>query len=875
MNDQLYSLAQKTSELYKQTFENIRAQADAIVGVMEKSVQMINNAISRTQTQGYLVSENYYNALIENAERQLMEREGERRQLIDQFQKAVDAGAVEMYSAEWYEWKNSIDEVTLSMDELNNSIAEYNDQMRQIKWDNFDLMQSRISDMANEAQFLIDLMSNEALYNDEGYITNRGITTKGMHGLLYNTYMEQADIYHDEMLRINEELANDPNNTKLYDRRQQLLEQQREMILAATQQKDALKSLVSDGIQKTLSALQKLITEYENAIQKEYDMYTFSKNVANQTKNVTNLQKQLASLSGDDSEENRKKLQELNNSLADAQQSLEETLYERSISDQREMLDDLYQKFDTVLNARLDNLDVLIAENIAQINLSSGQIADTLNVVTGDVGYRIQSGFDEIFAKADEQLMPALAMYTSEYMTTLSNEQAITNDNITGLKTGVIANITENAGVISGYINTMAAALDLDFSTAHGLIGDSIYGIQVNKQAMEIAKQTLSGDITTTGGSIQTAINNAESILNGSIGTMNLGLTTFQTDFSSKATTANTKLGEIVTGVQEMIIDSNNKADQIMYTIKQELAKSDVHVTEGSAKDIGNGVYDEVAKLDEIVAATRATATNTMTQPAVPGSDVDLSGITGAAKSGTPSTGSNTGNNGNVGNNTGNNGTSGNKSGTPKIGDFVTYTGRYFWDSLGKDPAYDYDAGKVNGAKIVDIAPETEWWHPTHPYLIELTDPKYKGYTGWVSLKQLVGYKTGTLSVDQDRYAMMNEGGKLETIVRPDGSILTPLSKQSMVLNADATSNMWRMLQDPEKFMGTVLKDATNNIETNNNGATIANNFEVNIQVAHVDDFDDFMRQLQHSEKFEQLFTSMFDTRSKGTSKFNKFNVRI
>lgn len=248
LQDNLYSLAQKTSELYKQTFENIRSQADAIVSVMEKSVQMINNAISRTQTQGYLVSENYYNALIENAEKQLVEREGERRQLIAQFQKAVDDGAVEMYSAEWYEWKNSIDDVTLSIDELTNSIVEYNDQIRQIQWDNFDLMQSRISDMNSEAQFLIDLMSNEEMYNDEGYITNRGITTKGMHGLLYNTYMSQADAYHDEMLRINEELANDPNNTKLYDRRQQLLELQQESIKAAESEKQALKSLVSDGM---------------------------------------------------------------------------------------------------------------------------------------------------------------------------------------------------------------------------------------------------------------------------------------------------------------------------------------------------------------------------------------------------------------------------------------------------------------------------------------------------------------------------------------------------------------------------------------------------------------------------------------------------
>lgn len=878
MQDALYDLAQRSSELYKQTFENIRSQADAIVGVMEKSVQMINNAISRTQTQGYLVSENYYNALIENAERQLVEREGERRQLIAQFQKAVDDGAVEMYSEEWYSMKAGVDEVTLAIDELTNSIVEYNDQIRQIQWDNFDLMQSRISDMNSEAQFLIDLMSNEEMYNDEGYITNRGITTKGMHGLLYNTYMSQGDAYRNEMLRINEELANDPNNTKLYDRRQQLLELQQESIKAAESEKQALKSLVSDGIQKTLSALQKLITEYENAIQKQYDMYTFSQNVGDQTKNITNLQKQLASLSGDDSEENRKKLQELNNSLADAQQSLEQTLYERQIQDEREMLDDLYTKFDTVLNSRLDNLDVLLAENIAQINMSSGQIADTLNVVTGDVGYRIQSGIDKIFNQANDQLMPALATYTSEYMTTLSNEQALTNDAITGLKTGVIANITANAGTISGYINTMAAALGLDFDKANGLLGDSVYGIKPNKEAIDLAKDTLSGKITTSGGSIETAITTANSILNGSIGTINTNFETFQTDFSKSVTATNDKIGEVTTNVQNMIKDANQKADQIMWTIKNELSESEVHVTDGSKKAVGDGIYDRVAKVDEIARYTRAVAYNTMTQPAVPESNPDLSDLTGAAPDVKPPTNGNNGNNGNQQNQ--NQGSNDGKDGSlvgdgvPAIGDVVTYTGKFYWDSRGKDPAYDFDSGKVGGARIVDIAKDYPGWHPTHPYLIELTDPKHKGYGGFVELKQLSGYKSGTPSVDKDKFALMNEGGGMETVVRPDGTILTPLSKRTMVLNAESTSNMWRMLQDPEKFMGTVMKNA--DIEmTNNNGGSVENNIEVNIQVAHVDDFDDFMRQLQHSEKFEQLFSSMFDNRSKGTSKFNKFNVRI
>ena len=272
-----------------------------------------------------------------------------------------------------------------------------------------------------------------------------------------------------------------------------------------------------------------------------------------------------------------------------------------------------------------------------------------------------------------------------------------------------------------------------------------------------------------------------------------------------------------------------------------------------------------------------------MTQPAVPESNVDLSDLTGAAQDVKPPTGSNnTGGTPQSGNPTGVKNSTGQKKSTqgdglPQVGDVVTYTGEYYWASNGVRPTGNYFSGEKDAVQIIAVAQESEWWHPTHPYALGKAGTKpgepYHDL-GWVQLKQLSGYKSGTPSVDKDKFALMNEGGGMETVVRPDGTILTPLSKRTMVLNAESTSNMWRMLQDPEKFMGTVMKNA--DIEmTNNNGGSVENNIEVNIQVAHVDDFDDFMRQLQHSEKFEQLFSSMFDNRSKGTSKFNKFNVRI
>ena len=64
--------------------------------------------------------------------------------------------------------------------------------------------------------------------------------------------------------------------------------------------------------------------------------------------------------------------------MNDAKQDLAETQYERSIADQKKLLDDLYEQYEEVLNMRLDNIDVLVSDVIANVNSEAGTIRDTL-----------------------------------------------------------------------------------------------------------------------------------------------------------------------------------------------------------------------------------------------------------------------------------------------------------------------------------------------------------------------------------------------------------------------------------------------------------------------------------------------------------------
>ena len=129
--------------------------------------------------------------------------------------------------------QGKIDDVTESIQMCTNNIIDFQNEIRQIKWDNFDYLHETISQISDESDFLIDLFSNKDLFDDKGNITNYGTSTLGLRGMNYNVYMQQSQSYAREIERLNEEIAKTPNDKELIARRNELIKSQQEMILSA------------------------------------------------------------------------------------------------------------------------------------------------------------------------------------------------------------------------------------------------------------------------------------------------------------------------------------------------------------------------------------------------------------------------------------------------------------------------------------------------------------------------------------------------------------------------------------------------------------------------------------------------------------------
>ena len=264
--DAIDDLRESESKLYEQRFENVSTKYDGYLGVIQHEKDMLDEFVSQTETAGYITSGKYYDAMSSNAKKQQEELKKQRDEMVVELNNAVNSGTIEKYGEAWYSMVNSVDEVTKSIEECNTSLLEYEKNLRELDWQIFDLIQDKISKVADESEFLINLMSNKKLYEDNGQLTDEGMASMGQYGVKYNVYMAQADKYAKKIKELQEDLAKDPYNHDIANQLQEYVEAQQEAILNAEDMKNSIKDMVSDGIDKELDSLQKLIDKRNDAL---------------------------------------------------------------------------------------------------------------------------------------------------------------------------------------------------------------------------------------------------------------------------------------------------------------------------------------------------------------------------------------------------------------------------------------------------------------------------------------------------------------------------------------------------------------------------------------------------------------------------------
>lgn len=467
--DSVQSLNIEIRQLAKSRFDNIQSQFEEVVGKINSIKDLYGKDNDLLEEQGWFASTLLNSSMIEQEQKNLEKLEQERDALTKALNSAMASGKIEAESEDWYSMQSAIDDCTSSIYDAKKALVEYDNAIRQINWDAFDRTRDDVSNLIDETQFLVDLLKDEDITDDNGNMNDNGKAAQALIAQKYQLYLNQAKAYKDEILKINEELANDPYDKELLDRKQELIKAQQDAINSSISEKDALKDLVQEGYDTFLDKLDEVIQKYKDLMSQQKDAYDYEKSIAEKTKALNALEKQYSAVQGDNSEEGKKNIQQLKDQINTAKDDLKDTEYEKLISDTQAILDNLADTTKTWLDERLDSFDITMQEIIDQSNENASNISQTITSTAENYGYKLSESMSSIWS--------------------------LNANNITNGINSVLGDFSNKFVEGNNAINSVCNSIN---SAVQGLLANS--NAEAQRVADEIARQQAEQNANTDGG---------------------------------------------------------------------------------------------------------------------------------------------------------------------------------------------------------------------------------------------------------------------------------------------------------------------------------------------------------------------------------------
>lgn len=467
--DSVQSLNIEIRQLAKSRFDNIQSQFEEVLGKVNSIKDLYSKDNDLLEEQGWFASTLLNSSMIEQEQKNLEKLEQERDALTKALNSAMASGKIEAESEDWYSMQASIDDVTSSIFDAKKALVEYDNAIRQINWDAFDRTRDDVSNLIDETQFLVDLLKNEDITDDNGNMNDNGKAAQALIAQKYQLYLNQAKAYKDEILKINEELANDPYDKELLDRKQELIKAQQEAINSSISEKDALKDLVQEGYDTFLDKLDEVIQKYKDLMNQQKDAYDYEKSIAEKTKALNALEKQYSAVQGDNSEEGKKNIQQLKDQINTAKDDLKDTEYEKLISDTEKILDQLQSDVKSWFDQRIDEFDITMQEIIDQSNENASNISQTITSTAENYGYKLSESMSSIWS--------------------------LNANNITNGINSVLGDFSNKFVEGNNAINSVCNSIN---SAVQGLLANS--NAEAQRVADEIARQQAEQNANTDGG---------------------------------------------------------------------------------------------------------------------------------------------------------------------------------------------------------------------------------------------------------------------------------------------------------------------------------------------------------------------------------------
>lgn len=404
--DAVQDLKIKLGDLAKTRFDNVKSEFDGLIGIIDAKADIIEKRIDKAQARGFFTDEKYYKQLIAYNDQEYAKVLAEYKGLVAARDKALAEGSIAKNSEEWVAMSTDILNAKGRLDELTTSTINYRKELNQIKWDKFEFLNENLQRVNTEMADLIELMGNHELVDEKGIFNEYGQATLAMYLGQYNALANEQKVLQEQYEEAQKDLKDDPLNKEKIENLQRLEDALRENAKERINIEKSVTDEFKNAIDTRLNYLNELIDKYNEALDSEKDLYSYQKNIQKQVENISHLERMLNAYEGDDSEEARKIRQVTGAQLEEARQQLEETEWDRMISETKKSLSDLSEDYNEYLNEAIKKWENVFKAGMQVVNGNMESIRTTIENTAKDnffsLSDELQYALDTSTSRTDE-----------------------------------------------------------------------------------------------------------------------------------------------------------------------------------------------------------------------------------------------------------------------------------------------------------------------------------------------------------------------------------------------------------------------------------------------------------------------------------------
>lgn len=362
-NDKIVETRKNIEKLNLSKLDNIKNQFDNILGAQNDLIDAQKQYLDLRESMGEEIYADDYADLID-LQGELVNKNAEAYNRLANEMSKIN---LEKGSSEWYKYNEELQKYKNNMMSAASAVKEYMNAIVELEFKGLTDFKSQMDSISNTISTMSDLIGNVGLTDEKGKLTELGLTKIALYAQQLANSKQEAAEYAEAMNALKDMLDEGLLTQDEYNKRlQDYTSAQNSAVQSTKEAKDAILSLVKDGIQAEIDAKKKLVDETKAALDAERDLHDYQNSISEKQDNISKLERQIVALSNSTNREDIAQRLQLQSQLAEAKKELYELQYDHEIDQRKEALDKEFNDYEENKQKESDELDSnLDAQNAA------------------------------------------------------------------------------------------------------------------------------------------------------------------------------------------------------------------------------------------------------------------------------------------------------------------------------------------------------------------------------------------------------------------------------------------------------------------------------------------------------------------------------